>query len=167
MRCVRFSVFLCGFMRFILRSLKCRLGLLLRPALSLPAKLVSEHVVRKGGVCLESREQPMSVGRPPTRLTRRHLFTTDAARWLVERWGGTQAVCCVPGQRRVGEQSILVESGPRFLRVLQNYYFFHIFEFVIYKYNTIYAVQNNTRKRLIQIVMTISNFTLSTLCCYN
>lgn len=39
---------------------------------------------QKGGVCLKIRAQPISGGDPPT-LCR--LFTTEARRWLVERWG--------------------------------------------------------------------------------
>lgn len=35
---------------------------------------------QRGGVCLESGIQPIGVGPPPPRRTRRHLFTTDPAR---------------------------------------------------------------------------------------
>lgn len=54
------------------------------PARSLPAKLVSEHVVRKGVCVCETRAQPISGRCLPTL---RRLFTTDAGRWLDERWG--------------------------------------------------------------------------------
>lgn len=47
------------------------------PARSLPAKLVSEHVVRKGVCVCETRAQPISGRCLPTL---RRLFTTDAGR---------------------------------------------------------------------------------------